>query len=143
MTACEHRRDQFLVSTDKTKLNLQVVFDFLSHRSYWAQGRSLEVIARSIENSLCFGLYAENNQIGFARVVTDYATFGWICDVFVLETWRGRGLAKWLVQCIITHPDLAKVRRLLLATQDAHELYRKYGAFETLPVPERWMTRVK
>jgi hypothetical protein len=143
MNFCEHRRGPFLISTDKSRLNVEVIFEFLTRRSYWAQGRSLEVVSRSIENSLCFGVYDSDKQIGFARLVTDYATFAWICDVFMLETHRTHGLGKWLVQCIVNHPDVAKIRRLLLATKDAHELYRKYGGFEMLPEAERWMTRLR
>jgi GNAT superfamily N-acetyltransferase len=142
MSIFEDRRGEFVVSTDKQRLNLQLVFDFLTRRSYWALGRSLETVARSIENSLCFGVFEGPRQVGFARVVTDYATFGWIGDVFILESHRKKDLSKWLVQCIIAHPDLRQVRRLMLATKDAHELYRKYGGFEPLPQPERWMTRL-
>ena len=143
MQIFEVRREQFVISTDKSRLNLQIIFDFLSNRSYWALGRSLEIISRSIETSLCFGVYERENQVGFARVVTDYATFGWVCDLFILETHRKQALGKWLIQAIISHPDLKSIRRLLLATQDADELYRKYGGFETLPEPQRWMTRVQ
>ena len=138
----EQQRDRFLISTDKRKLNLQVISDFLVHESYWAQGRTIETIAKSIENSLCFGIYEADKQIGFARVVTDYATFGWVCDLFILKSHRQHGLGKWLVECIVNHPDLKNIRRLLLATLDAHDLYRRYGGFETLPEVERWMTRV-
>jgi len=143
MQPFEVRREQFVVSTDKRRLNLQIIFDFLANRSYWARGRPLEMISRSIENSLCFGVYDGEAQVGFARVVTDYATFGWIGDVFILETHRKKGLGKLLVKSILNHPDLKNIRRLLLATADAHELYRKYGAFELLPEPERWMTRLQ
>jgi len=90
MQMFEVRREQFVISTDKRRLNLQLIFDFLSNRSYWARGRSLEIISRSIETSLCFGVYECENQIGFARVVTDYATFGWVCDLFILETHTGK-----------------------------------------------------
>jgi len=143
MSFFEYRHDEFIISTDKQRLNLQVISDFLAQRSNWARGRSLETIARSIENSLCFGVFEGSRQVGFARVVTDYATFGWIGDVFILESHRKRGLSKWLVQCIVNHPELARIRRLILATQDAHELYRRYGGFELLPQPERWMTRLR
>src|SRR5467141_3202126 len=143
MEIFECRRDRFLISTDKRRLDLQFIFDFLAHRSYWAQGRTLAVISRSIENSLCFGVYDGDQQVGFARVVTDYATFGWVCDLFILESHRTHSLGKWLVQSLVSHPSLATIRRLLLATKDAHELYRKYGGFEILPEPERWMTRVR
>jgi len=143
MQVFEVRREPFVISTDKRRLNLQIIFEFLSNRSYWARGRSLEIISRSIENSLCFGVYDGPQQVGFARVDTDHATFGWICDLFILETHCKKGLGKWLVQSILSHPDLKNIRRLLLATKDADELYRKYGGFETLPEPERWMTRVQ
>jgi GNAT superfamily N-acetyltransferase len=143
MKIFEDHREQFLMTTDKSRLNLQVIFDFLAHHSYWAQDRPIETIAKSIEHSLCFGIYEADQQAGFARVVTDYATFGWICDLFILEAYRKHSLGKWLIQSIISHPDLRNIRRLLLATQDAHELYRKYGGFEPLPQPERWMTRVR
>jgi GNAT superfamily N-acetyltransferase len=142
MSIFESRREPFLISTDKQKLNLQVIFDFLAHQSYWAQGRTIEVIARSIENSLCFGVYEGVQQIGFARVVTDCATFGWICDVFIVKSHRQHGLGKWLVESLINHPDLKNIRRLLLATNDAHELYRRYGAFDSLTEIDKWMTRV-
>ncbi len=143
MEIFECRREQFLISTDKGRPNLQMIFEFLAHRSYWAQGRTRAVISRSIANSLCFGVYDEDQQVGFARVVTDYATFGWVCDLFILESYRKHSLGKWLVQALISHPGLTTIRRLLLATKDAHELYRKYGGFEPLPEPERWMTRLK
>lgn len=143
MQPYEVRREQFVISTDKRRLNLQMIFDFLSHRSYWARGRTLDTISRSIENSLCFGVYDGDNQVGFARVVTDYATFGWVCDVFILESHRKMGLGKWLLQSILSHPQLKDIRRLLLATKDADELYRKYGGFEPLPETHRWMTRVQ
>jgi GNAT superfamily N-acetyltransferase len=142
MSIVEQKHDRILISTDKHKLNLQVVFDFLAHESYWAQGRTLEIITKSIDNSLCFGVYEADKQVGFARVVTDYATFGWICDVFILKSHRQHGLGKRLIEAIVNHPDLTNIRRLLLATLDAHELYRRYGGFESLPEAERWMTRV-
>jgi GNAT superfamily N-acetyltransferase len=135
------RRGDFLVSTDPALLDLAVIHDYLSNRSYWAQGRPSEVIQRSIENSLCFGLYESGKQAGFARIVTDRATFAWLCDVFVLEPWRGRGLSKWLMECILQHPGLQGLRRIVLATKDAHELYRPYG-FAPLSAPERFMEKL-
>jgi GNAT superfamily N-acetyltransferase len=119
-----------------------VIQAFLSQRAYWARGRALETVRRSIENSLCFGVYDGDQQVGFARVVTDYATFAWVCDVFILETHRGRGLSKWLIETVVAHPDLRGLRRLLLATRDAHELYSRYGGFGPLSAPDRWMERV-
>ncbi len=150
METIELRRPGYLISTDPARLQIEVIHQFLAERSYWAQGRPLEVVRRAIEHSLCFGVYAVTTQpdgsesaaqVGFARVVTDYATFAWLCDVFILETHRGQGLSKWLVETVVTHPCLAGLRRILLATRDAHELYRKYGGFELLSNPERWMIR--
>jgi len=139
----EEKREEFVLSTDQKRLNFQLIYDFLTKRSYWARERSVETVARSIENSVCFGIYAGTGQVAFARVVTDFATVGWICDVFVLESYRKRALGKWLIQGLLRHPDLALVRRMLLATEDAHELYRKYGGFVDLPYPERWMTLLR
>ena len=96
---------------------------------------------KSVEHSLCFGVYAGSQQVGFARVVTDYATFAWLCDVFILESQRGRGLGKWLVECVIGHPELRDLRLFILATRNAQELYRRYGGLESLQTPERWMAR--
>ena len=138
--AHEWRRGDYLISTDRERLDLTVIHDYLSRESYWAQGRSMEVVRRSIENSLPFGIYKGERQVGFGRVVTDYATFAWIADVFVLEEFRGQGLSKWLVEVMLAHPDLQGFRRWVLATKDAHELYRKYGFAELLK-PERWMER--
>jgi GNAT superfamily N-acetyltransferase len=135
------RPDGYTISADRAKLDIAAIHEYLSQRSYWAQGRTLEVVQRAIENSLCFGVYEGASQAGFARVVTDYATFAWLCDVFILEQHRGRGLGKWLVESVVNHPALAGIRRIYLATFDAHELYRRYGGFETLPGPEYWMVR--
>ena len=135
------RRDRYTISTDRSKLDIATIHEFLSQRSYWAEGRPLDVVEDAIANSLCFGVYEGEEQAGFARVVTDFATFAWLCDVFVLEDHRGRGLGKWLVETITTHPDLSNLRLFVLATRDAHELYHRYGGFESLPSPERWMRR--
>jgi GNAT superfamily N-acetyltransferase len=138
----EHRVGGYLVSTDKALLELETIHRYLSGQSYWARGRSLETVRRSIENSLCFGVYGpEKRQVGFARVVTDHATFAWMCDVFVLEAHRGRGLGKALVEKIIGHPDLQGLKRFLLATRDAHGFYRQYGGFVELAAPDMWMER--
>jgi GNAT superfamily N-acetyltransferase len=141
MSIVEYQRGDYTISTDKTKLDVDLVWDFLCHTSYWAQGRSLTTTQRSIEHSLCFGVYAGDRQVGFARVVTDHATFAWLCDVFILESHRGQGLGKWLVECIVAHPELQGLRLFLLATSNAHELYRRYGGFQELPSPGKWMIR--
>jgi GNAT superfamily N-acetyltransferase len=137
----ECQRGAYTISTDRARLDLDLIHDYLSHSSYWAQGRPFEVVQRSIEHSLCFGVYDGAQQVGFARVVTDRATFAWLCDVFVVESHRGQGLGKWLVECTVAHPELQDLHIFLLATRDAHELYRRYGRFEALPQPERWMAR--
>ena len=135
------RGDGYAISTDKARLDVDYVHRYLAEESYWARGRSRTVQEAAIAHSLCFGVYRDGRQAGFARVVTDFATFGWLCDVFIDEKERGRGLGKWLIETVAAHPDLAHVRRLMLATRDAHELYRRYGGFESLSNPERWMTR--
>jgi GNAT superfamily N-acetyltransferase len=132
------RRGDFFVSTDPALLDLPLIHDCLASRSYWATGRPPGVVRRSLDNSLCFGLYGPGGQAGFARVVTDRATFAWLCDVFVLEAYRGRGLAKWLIECVLGHPALWGLRRVLLATRDAHGLYERYG-FGPLADPARFL----
>lgn len=119
---------KYEISTDKNKLDLRVIHDFLTNRSYWAKGRSLETVRRSVENSLCFGLYEETDKlIGFARVVTDYAVFAYLMDVFILEDYRKRGLGRQLMNSIMQHPDLQGLQRFMLATDDAQGLYGKFG----------------
>jgi GNAT superfamily N-acetyltransferase len=133
---------EYEVSTDKARLDVALIHRWLSESSYWAKGRGRDTVVRSIENSLCFGAYArDGSQAGFARVVTDLATFAWICDVFVVDAHRGRGVGKRLIEEVVAHPQLQGLRRLLLATADAHELYRRYGGFAPLRVPESWMER--
>jgi GNAT superfamily N-acetyltransferase len=136
----EYRRGDYVISTDQSRLDLNVIHDFLTNSSYWAVGRSFETVKRSIEHSLSFGLYKEDRLVGFARVVTDYATFAWVADVFILEEARGQGLGTWLVEVILAHPELQGFRRWALATKDAHEIYRRFG-FSELKRPERWMER--
>ena len=109
---------------------------FLSEQSYWAPGIPRDVVERSLKNSLCFGLFHESQQIGFARLVTDRATFAWLGDVFVIEAFLGQGLGKWLIESLLTHPDLQGLRRILLGTRDAHGLYLQYG-FKPLADPTR------
>jgi GNAT superfamily N-acetyltransferase len=132
----------FEISTDKTRLDIAMIHQFLSQRSYWARGRDMAVVRKSIEQSLCFGLYRGGEQLAFARVVTDGATFAWLCDVFVLESARGQGLGKRLMEAVAAHPEVRGVRRFLLATDDAHELYRRYGGFKPLASPDKFMERI-
>lgn len=141
MARSEWRRHEYTISTDPARLDLALIQRFINEESYWGQGRSVEVVGRSIENSLPFGIYDDGGrQVGFARVVTDFATFAWVADVFIVSEHRGRGLSKWLMEVILSHADLQGFRRWVLATKDAHELYRQFGFFE-LKRPERWMER--
>jgi GNAT superfamily N-acetyltransferase len=135
--AREYRKGEFLVSTDRALIDLDVVHGFLTG-CYWAKGIPRDVVARSIENSLCFGVYAEGKQVGFARVISDCATYAYIGDVFLLESFRGRGLGKWLMECIMQHPRLQGLRRWSLVTSDAHGLYAQFG-FEALKKPQNYM----
>ena len=134
----EWNRDDLVVSDDRARLDLAVVHRFLAGDSYWAAGIPEAVMARAMAHSLCFGLYRGGTQIGFARVVTDRATFGYLCDVFVESAHRGAGLGRWLVECVLAHPDLQGLRRLSLMTRDAHELYKPFG-FKPLPDATRYL----
>jgi len=124
--AREWRRGAYLVTTVKGRLDLEMIHGFLKP-SYWATGIPAEVVRRSVENSLTFGLFRGDEQVGFARVVTDYATFAYLADVFVLQPHRGQGLGGWMMEVVFSHPELQGLRRWMLATRDAHGLYRKYG----------------
>ncbi|MBZ5685629.1 MAG: GNAT family N-acetyltransferase [Acidobacteriia bacterium] len=148
----ESRRGEFVISTDRARLDLDAIHGFLTN-SYWAKGIPRDVVARSIEHSLCFGIYHEVGekapllakparsgapQVGFARVITDFATVAYLGDVFVLEAYRGRGLSKWMMECIMQHPRLQGLRRWILLTRDAHGLYAMSG-FTPLKAPDRYM----
>jgi GNAT superfamily N-acetyltransferase len=130
----------FQISTDRTRLDVPMIYRYLSEQSTWAVGISREIVERSIDNSLCFGGYVDGRQVAFARVVTDFATYANMVDVFVLPEYRGRGYAKRLVQAIIDHPSLQGLRRFTLATSDAHDLYARFG-FAPLAKPETLMER--
>ncbi len=136
MTHTWHQGD-FEISTDPARLQLDAIAAALAE-SYWAAGRSRATIERSLANSLCFGLYFQESQIGLARVITDRATFAYLCDVYVLDAHRGHGLGKWLVATVMGHPDLLGLRRWSLATRNAHGLYHKFG-FQALKTPENWL----
>jgi GNAT superfamily N-acetyltransferase len=133
----EERRGEFLLSTDRDRLDLNVIHGFLT-ASYWAEGIPSELVARSIENSLCFGVYNQGQQVGFARVISDFATYAYIADVFVLESFRRHGLGKWMMECILKYPQLQGLRRWTLATRDAHPLYAQFG-FTPLKKPGNFM----
>ena len=135
----EQRHGEFLISTDRARLDLNAIHQFLAGSSYWARQIPFETFARSAENSLCFGVYDSGGaQVGFARVITDFATFAYIADVFVLDSHRGQGLGKRLMECIQQHPQLQGLRRWVLTTRDAHGLYAQYG-FASPKFPERYM----
>lgn len=133
----EHRKGEFVLSTDPARLDLDFIHGFLT-QSYWAKGISRELVVRSIENSLCFGVYALNAQVAFARTVSDFATYAYLGDVFVIEPYRGHGLGKWMMECIRQHPRLQGLRRWTLLTRDAHGLYSQFG-FTPLKKPDRYM----
>ncbi len=128
----------YTISTDKSKLNLDIIHQYLSQEAYWSLNIPLEIVQRSIENSLCFGVYQGDNQVGFARVVTDQATFGYLADVFILPEHRGKGLSKQLVAFIMAYPPLQGLRRVILVTRDAHGLYEQFG-FTPIDTPENTM----
>ena len=138
-------KDGFIISTDKHKLDIISIHQYLSKEAYWCKNVPLEIVKRSIENSVCFGIYDNNKQylpackqVGFARVITDKATFGYLADVFIINDYRGRGLSKWMMQCIMSDPELQGFRSWLLGTKDAHGLYSQFG-FKPLEHPERFM----
>ncbi len=137
MTDVEYRRENYSVSTDKSRLDLDMIHDFLSH-AYWSPNVPRSIVEKAIQHSMCFGVYDGTTQVGFARVITDQATFAYLADVFIVEGHRGRGLSKWMLECILNHPDLQWLRRFMLATKDAHGLYEQFG-FKPLANPERWM----
>ncbi|NWJ44487.1 MAG: GNAT family N-acetyltransferase [Chloroflexi bacterium] len=133
----EYHNGEYIISTDPAKQDAVAIQAYLS-RSYWAEGIPLEIVEKSLLNSLCFGLFHNKLQVGLARVITDRATYAYLGDVYVLEEHRGKGLSKWLLECVVSHPDLQGLRRFSLATRDAHSLYQRYG-FTPLKVPDRMM----
>ena len=133
----EWQQDSYTITTNKSRIDIDTVHHFLTH-SYWAAGIPKETVERSINGSMCFSVLQGDKQAGFARVITDEATFAYLADVFVLEEYRGRGLSKWLMQVIVSYPTLQGLRRFMLATRDAHGLYAQYG-FTPLTNADRWM----
>jgi GNAT superfamily N-acetyltransferase len=128
----------YKLSTDKSRLDITVIHRFLSEESYWAKDIPLQTVERIVAHSLCFGLYDGEIFIGFARMITDITSYAYLADVFILPEYRGKGLSKWMMQCILEHPDLQGLRRIMLATRDAHGLYAQFG-FTSLDTPERFM----
>ena len=137
----ELRRGEFLLSTDPGRLDRDAIHAFLS-QSYWGRERPRHVLERALDNSLCFGLYRGQEQIGFARAITDLSTFGYLADVYILEPYRGQGLGQWLVQTILSHPELKSLRRWFLLTRDMQPLYAKCG-FTATPRPQDVMERIQ
>ena len=129
--------NNFIISTDKSKIDIDYVHQFLSN-SYWSPGVPMETVKRAMQNSLCFGVYDNGRQVGYARMITDTAIFAYLADVFIDENYRGKGLGKWLIKVTLAHPDLQGLRRIILATKDAHSLYAQFG-FVPFATPERWM----
>ena len=130
--------DTYLFSNDKLKLQIPVIHNYLANESYWAKNIPLETLKRAIDGSLCFAIYNDKTQIGFCRVITDNATFAYLADVFIIETYRGKGLSVQFMQYVFDYPTLKKLRRFMLATKDAHTLYSKFG-FTPLLTPDRFM----
>lgn len=135
-----YRLGKYLLTTDPEKTDINAVCEMLG-KSYWASTRKREVIEVSIKNSLCFNLYDEHKQIGIARMITDHATFAYLCDVYIEEEYRGQGLGKWLLECILSYPSFKNIKRIDLSTSNAHELYRKYGFIES-PKPQNMMMKI-
>jgi GNAT superfamily N-acetyltransferase len=133
-------QEQIEISTDKERLDVGLIHRFLTEEAYWARDRTLEQTTRAIENSLCFGAFVGDRFAGFGRVVSDFATFAYVGDVFVLEEFRGQGISKSIMQAMVDHPRLQGLRRWVLATKDAHGLYEQFE-FSSLRFPERWMER--
>jgi N-acetylglutamate synthase-like GNAT family acetyltransferase len=139
MAISEWTKNEYVISNDKLRIDVSVVHRFLA-QSYWAEKIPIETVKRAIDNSLCFGMYRQDGLVGFARVISDFATFAYLADVFILPAERGKGLSKWLMQIIVDHPQLQGLRRFTLATKDAHGLYAQFG-FTPFDKPERWMHR--
>ncbi|OFX21042.1 MAG: GNAT family N-acetyltransferase [Bacteroidetes bacterium GWA2_31_9] len=133
-------KGDYLISTDKSMLNLNVIHDFIANKSYWGKNIPFETVKTSVENSLNFGLYHKKKLIGNARVISDFSTIAYLGDVFVLEEFRGQGLSKWLIETVVSHPNLQGLRRWILLTSDAHELYKKYG-WKIVEKPENWLEK--
>ena len=138
MTDVTIYKNEFCISTDKTKLNIDSIHEFLSTKAYWCLGIPKGRVQMAIQNSLCFGVYQNEKQIGFARIISDFSTIAYLGDLYILEEYRGNGLSKWLMEAIMSHPDLQGLRRWILLTADAHGLYRQFG-WTDIADPTKWM----
>ena len=138
MTELTIYKDNFCLSTDKARLDVESIHQFLSTKAYWCLNIPKEKVQSAIQNSLCFGVYADEKQIGFARIISDLSTIAYLGDVYILEEYRGKGLSKWLMEAIMSYPELQGLRRWILLTGDAHGLYRKFG-WTDIADPSRWM----
>lgn len=141
MNTITAQKDGFLITTDKSLMDTKTIHSFLSERSYWSKGISIEKVQTAIDNSLNFGLFHNGTQIGFARIITDYSLLAYLADVFIIEEFRGRGLSKWLMQTITEHPALQGLKKWVLVTKDAHGLYEKFG-WKPLAYPQIWMEKI-
>lgn len=135
----EYQKGEFLLSSDPEKLDLDIIYEYLSKKSYWAQNIPLNLVKRSLNYSLCFGLYHRKKQIGLTRVITDRATFAYLGDIFIVDEYQGKGLGTWMIRCILKSPELQGLRRWQLSTRDAHKFYQQFG-FHSLKNPEGAMT---
>ncbi len=132
-----HTKDNFTLTSDPKKIDKEVVYELLLN-SYWAHRRNKQIIDKSIENSLCFSVYDKTTQVGFVRIVTDSATFAYLCDIIIEPSYRGTGLGQWVMEHVLNHPNIKDLGRTLLVTKDAHTFYEKFG-FDTLESPEKFM----
>ena len=139
MTDVTIYKDEFCISTDKTKLDVDSIHAFLSTKAYWCLNIPKDTVQKAIQNSRCFGVYQNEKQIGFARVISDFSTIAYLGDVYILEEYRGNGLAKWLIETVMSDPNLQGLRRWILLTADAHGLYRQFG-WTNIAEPDKWMT---
>lgn len=137
----QKEKNDFVFTDEKQKMDPILIHQFLTNESYWSKGITLEKVKRSMEHSLCFGIFYNNEQIGFARVITDYVRMAYLADVFILPAFRGKGLGKWMMENILVYPDFSEIKKWLLGTADAHGLYKQFG-FTALAHPERFMEKV-
>ncbi len=138
MTETNIYKDGFCISTDKSRLDIDAIHEFLSSKAYWCLNIPKDKVQTAIQNSFCFGVYQDKKQIGFARIITDFSTIAYVGDVYILEEYRGKGLSKWLMETVMNHPNLRDLRRWILLTGDAHGLYRQFG-WTNIADPTKWM----